>query len=135
MPSSLPQKLYCLTADSHPRGADVYVHCATQSSVKADQLTLYYRPSGHANFSSAGMERSRGGWRTAMIPAALVKGTMLQYYVEARSGRRVAASNGKPTLPNITMVNQFPTVATETPGLVPAGGAKARSRSKRARPQ
>lgn len=135
MPSSLPQKVYCLTADSHPRGADVYVHCATQSSVKAEQLTLYYRPSGHANFSSAGMERSRGGWRTAMIPAALVKGTMLQYYVEAHTGRRVAASNGKPTLPNITMVNQFPTVATETPGLVPAGGAKARSRSKRARPQ
>jgi hypothetical protein len=135
MPSSLPQKVYCLTADSHPRGADVYVHCATQPSVKADQLTLYYRPSGHATFSSAGMERSRGGWRTAMIPSALVKGTMLQYYVEAHSGRRVAATNGKPTLPNITMVNQFPTVATETPGLVPAGGAKARSRSKRARPQ
>jgi hypothetical protein len=133
MPASLPQKVYCLTADSHPRGADVYVHCATK--VKADQLTLYYRPSGHANYSSAGMERSRGGWLTAMIPAALVKGTMLQYYVEAHTGRRVVATNGKPTLPNVTMVNQFPTVATETPGLVPAGGAKARSRSKRSRPQ
>ena len=135
MPSSLPQKVYCVTADSHPRGVDVYVHCATQSSVKAERLTLFYRPSGHANYSSAGMERSRGGWRTAMIPSALVKGTMLQYYVEAHNGRRVAATNGKPTLPNITMVNQFPRVATETPGLVPAGGAKARSRSKRARPQ
>jgi hypothetical protein len=133
MPASLPQKVYCLTADSHPRGADVYVHCATK--VKADQLTLYYRPSGHANYSSAGMERSRGGWLTAMIPAALVKGTMLQYYVEAHTGRRVVATNGKPTLPNVTMVNQFPTVATETPGLVPAGGAKARNRSKRSRPQ
>jgi hypothetical protein len=135
MPSSLPQKVYCVTADAHPRGADVYVHCATQPQVKAEQLTLYYRPSGHASYSSAGMERSRGGWRTAMIPAAVVKGTMLQYYVEAHSGRRVAASNGKPTLPNVTMVNQFPTVASETPGLVPAGGAKARGRSKRARPQ
>jgi hypothetical protein len=135
MPSSLPQKVYCLTADSHPRGADVHVHCATQPQVKAEQLTLYYRPSGHANYSSAGMERSKGGWRSAMIPAALVKGTMLQYYVEAHTGRRVVATNGKPALPNVTMVNQFPTVASETPGLVPAGGAKARSRGKRSRPQ
>jgi hypothetical protein len=45
------------------------------------------------------------------------------------------ATNGKPAMPNVTMVNQFPTVASETPGLVPAGGAKARSRGKRSRPQ
>jgi hypothetical protein len=70
--------------------------------VKADQLTLYYRPSGHANYSSAGMERARGGWLTAMIPPRLVKGTMLQYYVEAHrppGGRHQRQARRCPTSP------------------------------------
>ena len=121
MPASIPQKLFCSTPDSHPPGVDVFVHCIPQAQVKADELTLYYRPSGHARYSSIGMERANSGktgWFVAMIPSAVIKGSMLQYYVQAGNGRnRVAASNGKSNLPNVVMVNRW-TPPSETPTTV-----------------
>jgi phosphohistidine swiveling domain-containing protein len=108
-PGSLPQKLTCSTPDESPPGADVFVHCATQSQLKADELTLFYRPSGSARFHSAPMVRARKGWHSAMIPAALIKGSMLQYYVEAQNERgRTVVANGKPTHPNVLTVNRWP---------------------------
>jgi hypothetical protein len=108
-PGSLPQKVTCSTPDESPPGADVFVHCAPQPQLKADELTLFYRPSGSARFHTAPMVRSRKGWHAAMIPAALIKGSMLQYYVEAQNERgRTVASNGKSTHPNVLMVNRWP---------------------------
>jgi hypothetical protein len=115
LPSSLPERLTCSTPDETPPETDVYVHCAPQGAVKADEITLYYRPSGSARFHTMAMERTKKGWYTALVPAALVKGRMLQYYVEAENGRgRTAASNGKPASPNVVMINRWPKVAAAT---------------------
>jgi hypothetical protein len=128
MPASIPQKLFCTTPDAHPPGADVHVHCAPQGQVKAEEITLFYRPSGSPRFNTIAMERNRKGWYAAMIPAAFIKGSMLQYYVEARNERgKIAVANGKPAFPNVVMVNRPNVVAqTTTVGLV-----KSRTRSGR----
>jgi hypothetical protein len=112
MPASLPEPLTCSTPDETPPETDVYVHCAPQGSVKAEEITLYYRTSGSSRFHTMAMERSRKGWYTAVVPASLVKGRMLQYYVQADNARgRSAASNGKPASPNVVMINRWPKVA------------------------
>ncbi len=108
-PGSLSQKVTCSTPDESIPGADVFVHCAPQPQVKAEDLTLFFRPSGSARFFSAPMLRGRKGWHVAMIPAALIKGSMLQYYVEAQTTRgRPLATNGKAEHPNVMMVNRWP---------------------------
>jgi hypothetical protein len=118
MPGSLPDKLHCSAPDETPPGIDLYVHCATKSEVKADELTLHVRPSGSSRFHAFAMNRSPKGWHVAMVPAVLLKGSTLQYYVEAAgSNGRVVANNGKPGFPNVVMVNRFPSAsgaATET---------------------
>jgi hypothetical protein len=131
LPASLPQKLFCTVPDESPPGADVHVHCALQAGIKADAITLSYRPSGSPRFNTLAMEHNRKGWYAAMVPAALIKGSMLQYFVEAHDERgRLVASNGKATLPNVVMVNRPGAVAQAGgPGLV-----QARARTHNARP-
>jgi hypothetical protein len=130
MPAVIPQKLFCTVPDESPPGADVHVHCTTQGQIKVEQVTLFYRPSGSPRFSTMAMERNRKGWYAAMIPAALVKGSMLQYYVEADNERgKTVVTNGKPGFPNVVMVNRPGAVAqAQGPS---AGLVKARARSTR----
>ncbi|HEY0714518.1 MAG TPA: hypothetical protein VGF45_17670 [Polyangia bacterium] len=110
MPASLSERVHCSAPDETPPGVDLYVHCAVKSDVKADELTLHVRPSGSARFHGFAMNRSAKGWHVAMVPAVLLKGSMLQYYVEAAgSNGRVVATNGKPAFPNVVMVNRLPT--------------------------
>ena len=131
MPASIPQKLFCTTPDESPPGADVHVHCAPQGQIKAEEITLYYRPSGSPRFNTLAMERNRKGWYAAMIPAALIKGSMLQYYVEARNERgHTIVANGKPAFPNVVMVNR-PNAVAQAPG---AGLVKAHTRTRSGRP-
>jgi hypothetical protein len=94
-----------------------------QGGVKAEEITLYYRPSGSSRFNTMAMERSRKGWYTAVLPGPLVKGRMLQYYVEAGNGRgKTVASNGKPSSPNVVMINRWPKVADATADVPTAVG-------------
>ena len=131
MPANLMQKLTCATPDENPPGADVHVHCAAQPQLKAEEITLYYRPSGSARYHTFAMARTRKGWAGAMIPAALIKGSMLQYYVEALSERgRVVATNGKPAFPNVVMVNRYPSRVAAAASAPSGGLVKARARSR-----
>ncbi|HEY0708330.1 MAG TPA: cell envelope integrity protein TolA, partial [Polyangia bacterium] len=139
MPASLPDKLHCSAPDETPPGVDLYVHCAVKSELKADELTLHVRPSGSARFHAFAMNRSPKGWYVAMVPAVLLKGSTLQYFVQvAASNGKVVASNGKPGFPNVIMVNRHPspsdpstaTAAAEEPP--PAKLVKARAQSRRA---
>jgi hypothetical protein len=101
-PAQVPQAIFCPVGDESASGADLYVHCATQPSVKAKAVLLYYRPSGVLHFNSVNMEHSKKGWWTSLIPAGKVKGKFVQYYVEARDSRGdLSASQGKATSPNI----------------------------------
>ena len=64
------------------------------------------------------MERARSGWYVAMIPAALIKGSTLQYYAEIAGPRgRPLANSGKPGSPNLVAVNRWQAaLATSAPG-------------------
>jgi hypothetical protein len=129
-PDKLRDRVTCAPPDETTRGADVFIHCAPQGQIKAEELTLYYRPSGQSRFTAAPMERNRKGWHVAMVPAALVKGSMLQYYVEAHNERgRTVASTGKASHPHVLMVNRYPTQVAVGGGLTRAnaqsrGGGK-----------
>jgi hypothetical protein len=133
MPGSIPQPIFCPTRDEWAAGADVFIHCAPQSQVKAKELALYYRPSGALHYNSLLMERSKKGWYVATIPAGRVTGRMLQYYVEAHGPKgEVAAVNGKPTSPNIMMIR--PGALGEAPAagqLTSASASASKARSGR----
>ena len=134
LPANIPERLHCSTPDEAPPETDFFVHCVPQGSVKADEITLFYRPSGSSRFNTMAMERSRKGWYTAVVPGALVKGRMLQYYVEAGNARgKAAASNGKASSPNVVMINRWPKVADATTTSAPAtarAGRKPRVRTR-----
>jgi hypothetical protein len=102
LPSRLPESLYCPVPEEAQPGQDLYLHCAAQPSLKVKTIAFYYRSSGLTHYNSLAMEPAKTGWHTAMIPGDKVTGKLLQYYVEARDGQqKMAASNGKPSSPNI----------------------------------
>ncbi len=129
LPAQVREKVHCTTPDTHPPGVDVFVHCMTQAQVKSDELNLFYRPSGQPRYNSVAMERNKKGWFTAAIPAAVIKGSMLQYYVEADGGRgRALASNGKAGSPNVITVNRWPAPVADGSA---AGGRLQRANARR----
>jgi hypothetical protein len=105
LPSDIPQPLTCATTDGVV-GAELFMHCVPQAQVKAKTLVFYYRTPGNAHFDAATMNRGKKGWFTAVVPANRVTGKSLQYYVEARGPKdEVAATNGKPTSPNLVVLH------------------------------
>jgi hypothetical protein len=102
VPSHFSEPIYCDVPEVAPPDTDLYVHCLAQPHLKARTLSFFYRNSGNVTYNALVMEKSKRGWYMAMIPAARVSGRVLQYYAEARDGREaVAATNGKPSSPNI----------------------------------
>jgi hypothetical protein len=125
LPSNIPQPLTCATTDGVV-GADLYMHCVPQGQVKAKSLVFYYRTPGNAHFDAATMNRGKKGWFTAMVPANRVTGKSLQFYVEARGQKdEIAATNGKPTSPNLVVLHataeEAKKASSENAGLAAAG--------------
>jgi hypothetical protein len=138
LPSSIPQPLYCPTPDEGQQGSDVYIHCATQASVKGKPAALFYRPSGVLHFNSLAMEKTRKGWYAAVIPASNVNAKVLQFYVEAHNDKGdVIANYGRATSPNIMTLKPPGTPVASTARADSGGGlvkASAKTRSARKPP-
>jgi len=116
LPGHIREPVTCDLPDEVPAGEDLYVHCVPQPGVGAKMLAFYYRSAGMALYNAVTLERSRKGWYVTTIPGGRVSGRLIHYYVEARDAKeKVAASNGKPTSPNVITIR-------------PAGLTKARSR-------
>jgi hypothetical protein len=102
LPARIPEPLYCTVPDEVEAGADLYVHCVPQGSVRAKIVAFYYRPTGVAHYNSVVMDRSKKGWYGTVVPGGKVAGKLLQYYAEARDGAdAVLATNGKASSPNV----------------------------------
>jgi hypothetical protein len=116
LPGHIREPVTCDLPDEVPAGEDLYVHCVPQPGVGAKMLAFYYRSAGMALYNAVTLERSRKGWYVTTIPGGRVSGRLIHYYVEARDAKeKVAASNGKPTSPNVITIR-------------PAGLTKARAR-------
>jgi len=107
LPAKIPEPIHCDIPDEVAPGVDLYVHCVAQPNVGAKIISFYYRPTGVVPFNAILMDPSKKGWFMAMIPGSRITGKFLHYYIEARDARQeVAASNGKPTSPNVMPIRQ-----------------------------
>jgi hypothetical protein len=82
-PAIVPAPLFCPLPSDLPPQQDLIVRCITQEQPQASSATLFYRGSGAGGFTPLPMVRSARGWLTATVPAAEVKGSMFQLYLEA----------------------------------------------------
>ena len=105
VPSRIPEALHCPVPEEIQAGADLFVRCITQPSVKAKTIVFYYRPPEGTVYNAVVMDPTKRGWSRAVITANKINGKALQYYAEARDGRdAVAASNGSAGSPNVTSI-------------------------------
>jgi hypothetical protein len=105
VPSRIPEPLHCPVPEEVQAGADLFVRCITQPSVKAKTIVFYYRPPEGTVYNAVVMDPTKRGWARAVITANKLNGKALQYYAEARDGRdTVAASNGSAGSPNVTSI-------------------------------
>jgi hypothetical protein len=105
VPSRIPEPLHCAIPEEVQGGADLFVRCVTQPTVRAKTIVFYYRPANDAFYNAVVMDPTRRGWSRAVITANKVNGKLLQYYAEARDGRdAVAATNGHASSPNIVTI-------------------------------
>jgi len=105
LPSRIPEPVHCSIPEDVQGGADLFVNCVTQPGVRAKNIVFYYRPANSVLYNSLVMDPTRKGWSRAVITANKLNGKLLQYYVEARNDDKVAASNGKPSSPNIITIS------------------------------
>jgi hypothetical protein len=105
LPSHIPEPVHCAIPDEVQGGADFFVNCVTQPSVRAKTIVFYYRPANATVYNSVVMDPTKKGWSRAVITANKLNGKLLQYYAEARDTHdTVAATNGKATSPNIVPI-------------------------------
>ncbi|HET6147130.1 MAG TPA: hypothetical protein VFH68_06325 [Polyangia bacterium] len=105
LPSHIPEPVHCAIPDEVQSGADFFVNCVTQPSVRAKTIVFYYRPANSTVYNSVVMDPTKKGWSRAVITANKLNGKLLQYYAEARDTHdTVAATNGKATSPNIVPI-------------------------------
>lgn len=105
VPSPVPEPVFCPLPDEVPPGKDLAVWCAVDPSVHAKKATLFVRPPDQSEFAKLAMERSAEGWWVATIPAASVKGTLLQFYVQAeKQNAEVLAATGNDASPGFVLV-------------------------------
>lgn len=105
LPVPLPETIYCPLPDRVPPGQSIAVWCGVDPGLRARGASLFVRPSDQAEFTKLPMKRSERGWYVGAIEAGLVKGSLLQFYVEAENGggTRLAAT-GDAYSPNVLLV-------------------------------
>jgi hypothetical protein len=114
LPARVPQPVYCPTPDEAPPSEKITLNCVLQPAVSASKVLLYYRVPGAEHFTSASTVRSSKGWYRGVIPADVVQGRSLHYYVEARDAtNEVVGSAGRDDSPNVVLIRE---------GAVPVAG-------------
>lgn len=105
LPNPVPEPVFCPLQDEVPPGKDLPVFCALEPSLHAKKAVLFVRPPDQAEFTKFEMQRSPQGWWGAVVPAALVKGNLLQFYVEAAKANSDPVSTlGNSESPNFVLV-------------------------------
>jgi hypothetical protein len=103
----VPQPIYCPTPDEAPPAAEIALRCVPRPGVAVSKMVLFYRSAGKEEFTSVPMTRSHKGWYSGFVPANAVVGRSLQYYVEAQTpNKKAATSNGQPDSPNMMSIRE-----------------------------
>lgn len=105
LPDPMPEPVFCHVPAKIPPGQDVTLWCGVDKNLRARNATLYARPADQIEFTSVEMKRSDGGWWVGTVPAPLVHGNMLQFYVQAeKSNGEALAANGNVGSPNFVII-------------------------------
>lgn len=105
LPNPVPEPVFCPLPDEVPPGQDMAVWCAVDPAVHAKKATLFVRPPDQSEFTKVAMERSAQGWWVATVPGASVRGTLLQFYVQAeKTNAEVLAATGNDASPGFVLV-------------------------------
>lgn len=127
-PSQAPTRWSHAPVDSAPPGQalDIWVVTPVTYGVR---VFLHFRAQGQLEFAAVEMKR-RGPVKVARIPASEVRGTSLQYYIEARDkGGAVVEGSGSVEAPHVVALEVGAPLHTlaATLGRAPGtgGGAKA----------
>jgi hypothetical protein len=101
-----------------PADTELAIRCAVKPVLATRAVVVSYRPSGTEHFSTTDAIRSPKGWYVVTIKAREVRGSSLQFYVQAYNGNnKMVASSGNDESPNIVLIRK------STSGAPGAGGA------------
>jgi hypothetical protein len=105
------------------RGQTQPISARLGNGVRADQVSLFYRAPGGGRFTEQRMQRTIGCVYEAAIPAEVMQGEAIQYYVAALRGRKIVASRGSHDAPNVIALAEAPAVPPPGGGEVRGGAA------------
>jgi hypothetical protein len=113
LPSRLPHSLYCPTPSEVPADTELTIRCAVKPVLATRSVVVSYRPSGTEQFSTKDATHSPKGWYVVTIKASEVRGSSLQFYVQAYNGNnKMVASSGTDESPNILLIRKASSGAT-----------------------
>jgi hypothetical protein len=109
-----------------PVGQKIDVRAAVEKKLQFSRLVLAYRPEGASGFLVRDMEKEGEGWYSARIPEPATRGSIVQYYVEARDeGGASLVSNGSEQEPHVVALGDASIAGVDDSSLVesdaPAG--------------
>ncbi len=84
VPARVPLPVYCPLPFDVPADQEVVVRCITQKQQKKASAVFHYRRHGDGEYTRIPMQRSSKGWLVAVIPARVLHGKSLVFFVEAR---------------------------------------------------
>ena len=107
LPSRLPHPLHCPILSEVPADTELTIRCAVKPVLATRAVVVSYRPSGTEHFSTTDAIRSPKGWYVVTIKAFEVRGSSLQFYVQAYNGNnKMVASSGNDESPNIVLIRK-----------------------------
>lgn len=107
LPSRLPHPLHCPIPSEVPADTELTIRCAVKPALATRSVVFSYRLSGTEHFSTTDATRSHKGWYVVTIKASEVRGSSLQFYVQAYNGNnKMVASSGNDESPNIVLIRK-----------------------------
>ncbi|MGB8298699.1 MAG: hypothetical protein WCG85_25005 [Polyangia bacterium] len=107
LPSRLPRPLHCPIPSEVPADTEFTIRCAVRPALATRSVVVSYRPSGSENFATTDAIRSPKGWYVISLKPFEVRGSSLQFYVQAYNGNnRMVASSGSDESPNIVLIRK-----------------------------
>lgn len=94
-----PSIVHTPVSTAQPEGVDVAIEATVTDSAGVAAVTLYYRPTGLGIFLQVAMSNTTGDTYTGAIPAFVLTGSSVEYYVAATdsSGNASSDPDGAPS--------------------------------------
>jgi hypothetical protein len=101
-------------AEARPE-TTITIKAAVEAGLGQDKIILAYRPEGATDFLARDMEKDHRGWYVARIPIPATRGSVVSYYIEARTRTGTAlGNNGTANEPHVISLSPDAPVAPPT---------------------